>query len=563
MLRFLSIQRLAIIDALSIEFAPGFNVLTGETGAGKSIVVGAIELLLGARATADLVRDGADSAVVQAVLETKENKELIVRREISANGRSRAFVDDALVTAATLRQITVPLIDLHGQHDHQQLLDGAEHLLALDAFAMASGERARVARAWEALASAEQALAALSMDERERLARLEMARFQLAEITKIAPRAGEDAELGAQREVLRNVDRLATLSEEAYEDLYDAENAVIPRLTKIWRKVDDLAHLDARLVPLIDGRDTVGPILEDLALTLRNYRSDLDASPERLQEVEDRLAAVERLKRKYGPSLDDVIQRQLELEANVALYEHATERKGELESAADGARREYLAAADALSTRRRTAAPGLTARVVGELAGLALERARCEFRLVSVREEPTRWGRAGTDEGELLFSANPGESLRPLARIASGGELARVMLALKTVASTDQPGKTLVFDEVDVGISGRVADTVGRRLRSLGRHFQVISVTHLPQVAAYATSHFRVEKRQSGGRTAVQVSPLGTSERARDIAGLLAGREVTPAVLENARELLALAGESEAGTKGEGESPSRKARRLQ
>jgi DNA repair protein RecN (Recombination protein N) len=551
MLRFLSIQRLAIIDSLAIEFAPGFNVLTGETGAGKSIVVGAIELLLGTRATADLVRAGADTAIVQAVIEIKENKELIVRREVSASGRSRAFVDDNLVTAATLRRVTAPLIDLHGQHDHQQLLDTAEHLLLLDAFAGCGAERDRVGVAWDTLAAAEQALAALTMDERERAARLEMARFQLAEISRVVPQANEDELLAAERHVLQNVDRLAHLSDEAYADLYEAEDAALPKLARVWRRLEELAQLDSRLAPLLAGRESVAPVLEDLALSLRNYRDGLDASPDRLQEVEDRLAAIERLKRKYGPTLDDVVRRRVDLEASVGLLEHATERKSDLEGAAASARRDYLLAADELSSKRHAAARTLAERVGGELHALALERARCEFQLTAFRDQPSRWGRAGFDAGELLFTANPGEGLRPLARIASGGELARVMLAMKTVASTDQPGKTLVFDEVDVGISGRVADTVGRRLRSLGREFQVICVTHLPQVAAYATSHFRVEKRQVDGRADVAAQSLHGAERQQDIAALLAGREVTRAVLDNAAELLRLASESENKTKGE------------
>jgi DNA repair protein RecN (Recombination protein N) len=551
MLRFLSIQRLAIIDSLAIEFAPGFNVLTGETGAGKSIVVGAIELLLGARATGDLVRAGASSAIVQAVLETTDNKEVIVRREVSAAGRSRAFLDDTLVTAATLREVTTPLIDLHGQHDHQQLLDPAEHLLLLDAFAGAAPDASLVAAAWDALLAADRALATLAMDERERLARLEMARFQLAEINRVAPRPKEDDELQAERHVLQNADRLARLSGDAYADLYDAEDAALPRLARVWRRLDELAHHDARLAPLLSAREAVAPVLEDLALSLRNFQDGLDASPERLQQIEDRLAGLERLKKKYGPSLDDVVRHGQELEGSIGLLEHAVERRSDLEAAASAAKQAYLAAADALSAKRRAAAPALADRIGSELAGLALDRARCEFGLATYRDQPSRWGREGIDGGEFLFTANAGEELRPLARIASGGELARVMLALKSVASTDQPGKTLVFDEVDVGISGRVADTVGRRLRSLGRRFQVISVTHLPQVAAWADSHFRVEKRQVDGRPAVSVTLLGTDARRLDIAQLLAGRHVTPAVLENAAELLRLAGESESKSKGE------------
>jgi DNA repair protein RecN (Recombination protein N) len=557
MLRFLSIERLAIIDSLAIEFAPGFNVLTGETGAGKSIVVGAIELLLGGRATAELVRTGSETAVVQGCMETVDNKEVIVRREISTSGRSRAFIDDTLVTAATLRSVMTPLIDLHGQHDHQQLLDPAGHIHLLDAFIDATAEREAVEVAWKDYADAQRAVATLTMDERERLARLEMARFQLSEIQKVAPEPEEDDRLAAERIVRQNAERLRQLSAHAYEELYDDEVAAMTRLARVWRDVEQLAALDPRWQGHLVVREAVAPALEDLAFALRKYHGEVDAPPERLQVVEDRLASIERLKRKYGPSLADVIEHGHEFESTVQLLERASENKAELEARAASARAAFLVAASVLSARRRAGAPKLSARVEAELADLAMERARCAFQFEACPDHEEQWGSLGFDTGEFVFSANPGEALRPLARIASGGELSRVMLALKSVASTDQPGKTLVFDEVDTGISGRVADTVGRRLRTLGKRFQVISVTHLPQVAAYATAHFSVAKRIADGRSRVVVAKLDEASRSEDLGRLLAGPTVTPAVLETARELIRHAGESESNSKGESESPRR------
>jgi DNA repair protein RecN (Recombination protein N) len=551
MLRFLSIQHLAIIESLGIEFSPGLNVLTGETGAGKSIVVGAIDLLLGGRAASDLVRTGADVATVQAIVETIDNKELIVRRELSSSGRSRAFLDDALVTATRLREVMAPLVDLHGQHEHQQLLDPSEHLPLLDAFAHLDAERAEVARAWTRLCAAREAAAAIAMDERERHARLEMARFQLAEIDRVSPREGEDDALLAERKILQNADRLLRLAGQAYQDLYESEGAALARLAGVWKRLDELAVLDPRFLPFVTTRDAVQPVLQDLAFTLRGYSGELDASPERLQQVEDRLASLERLKRRYGLTLADVCGTAVALRETVSMLERSAGRRAELEVEVNGARAAYASAAGRLSEARQLAAPDLSARVERELRPLAMERARCEFRVSAQPDVDGQWGSTGFDRGEFMLSANPGEDPRPLARIASGGELSRVMLAMKTVASTDAPGKTLVFDEVDSGVSGRVADTVGRRLHRLGERFQVICVTHLPQVASWADAHYRVEKVVSGGRTSVSAVPLPPDARVVDVARLLAGQSVSPAAVETAREMLQAAGESKDKTKGE------------
>lgn len=565
MLRFLSVAHLAIIDTLNVELAPGFNVVTGETGAGKSIVVGAIDLLLGGRASSDLVRTGAEQATVQAIIETTDNKELIIRREITASGRSRAYLDNALVTAGHLRAVTGPLIDLHGQHDHQQLLDGTEHLRLLDALARADDEVAAVEAAWATLVSARQAVDVLSMGQREREARLEMSRFQLAEIERVGAQPGEDEELQAERLRLTHADRLQRLVGGAYDDLYEADAAALTRLAQVWRRLDEAASLDPNL-DAVEAHRQVQPVLDDLAISLRAYLGRLDSSPDRLQAVEDRLAAIERLKRRYGPTLDAAIDRARELKATIATLEAAADRGGELRARLASAEAGYRTAAQRLSEARSTTAQRLPALLERELAELAMERTRCAFPLESDLDAPERWTAAGVDRGELFISANTGETPRPLARIASGGELSRVMLALKTLASTDAAGKTLIFDEVDAGIGGRVADSVGRRLRELGTRFQVICITHLPQVAAHATAHYRVIKTVVAGRTLATMARLTEAEREEELARLLAGRAVTASTRATARDMLAAAaeaarpaighdrGESKDMAKGESES---------
>ncbi len=538
MLRFLSIRNLAVIDRLELEFQPGLNVLTGETGAGKSILVGAVGLLVGGRASADFVRTGEDLAVIEAVFEDARGEELIVRREVSAqSGRSRAHLNGALATSAALRETAAGLVDLHGQHEHQVLLDPASHLDLLDAYAALQPARARVAAAfaeWQALRQERDRLAA---SDRDNARRAEFVQFQLDEIRRVNPTAGEDAELQATRQVLANADRLQRLCTDAYTLLYEGDGAALASLSAVWKKVGELAAIDPQFQTHVAARDSVKSQLEDLAYFLRSYSAAIDASPARLVEVEDRLAALERLKKKHGPTLDDVLSTAVELEAEQNGLEHADERAARIESELDAARAAYVGEADALSQLRRAAAGEFSERLERSLADLAMTRTRCEVKFGADTGE-NGWSERGSDQAEFYISPNPGEDLRPLARIASGGELSRIMLALKTLASTDAPGKTLIFDEVDAGIGGAVADIVGARLRTLGGHFQVLCITHLPQIAAYGTTHYRIAKGVTGGRTMTEVSRLSVREREEELARMIAGAEVSASVRASAREML-------------------------
>ena len=537
MIRFLSVSHLAVIDRLELEFGPGLTVLTGETGAGKSILVGAVGLLVGGRASADLVRTGEENAAVQAVFERPDGREVIVRREISAQGRSRAFVDGALVTSGALREAAGALVDLHGQHEHQVLLDPAAHLDLLDEFAGLTEERAIVADAFRSWQTARDERARFAAGEQQKASRAEFLAFQLAEIDKAAPKRGEDEELAATRQVLSNADRLQRLCAEAYTSLYEGDDAALPALAATWKRVGELAALDARFAPYLEARDAVKSQLEDLAYFLRSYSEHIDASPARLQDIEDRLALLERLKKKHGPTLAEVIAKADTLRRELHDIEHATERTVELEAALAQTQAAYSTAAGALSTRRRSAATEFARVIEKALADLAMARTRCEVRFADARGE-AQWSERGLDEAEFYISPNPGEELRPLARIASGGELSRIMLALKTLASTDAPGKTLIFDEVDAGIGGAVADVVGARLQLLGDRFQVLCITHLPQIAAYGGSHFRIEKSVKGGRTATTVARVVGVDRETEIARMMGGAEVSASVLAGAREMI-------------------------
>ena len=536
MIRFLSIRDLAIVDAMNIEFDHGFSVLTGETGAGKSIIIGALGLLVGGRGGADLVRTGASRALVQATFETEAGEEKIVRREIPAHGRGRVFIDDELATAAALRTLGRELVDIHGQHEHQALLDPRTHIGLLDAYGGLEAAASAVAAAHERWRSAELQLEAEQQGARDAAARMEFLEFQLGEIDRVSPQPGEDELLRNERRRLANADRLLQLASGAYAALYEQDDSVVSTLGGVWRRLDELADLDSAFVEHAAARETVSPLLDDLAHVLRSYSAAVEVSPDRLAEVEARLADVERLVRKYGGSLDAVLERRTAIAGEIQRDAAGETRRAALESEAGAARAAYLAAAGALSTRRVTGARSLAPALEAELRQLAMPNG-CVDVTVETGLPEGRWGPRGTDRVELFLSANPGEDARPLARVASGGELSRMMLALKTLVATDTAGKTLVFDEIDAGIGGRAADRVGERLRALGGRYQVLCVTHAPQLAAHATTHYGVSKRVSDGRTRTSVERLGRDERTAELARLMTGSD-SSAALASAAELL-------------------------
>ena len=542
MLRFLRIRNLAVIESVEVEFEPGFNVLTGETGAGKSILVEAVGLLLGGRASSDLVRTGEAQATIEAIFEepgATGARELIVRRDLTSQGRSRSFINGALATAGALRELSARLVELHGQHEHQALLDPLTHLPLVDEYAELGALGVQVADAWSDMRSLREQLERSRMDAREKAARLDLIAFQVGEIEKAGPKSGEDEELAALKQVLASAERVQQLCEESYAALYDNDEAVLAGLGGIWKRVGELATIDPQFAPYADARDAIKSQLEDLAFFLRRYADGVDASPGRLQDVEDRLALLERLKRKYGPSLQDVIARRDALQRERELLTGAGERAEDLQRDLAAATDRFLAAARDLSRRRRAAAARFAAEIETLLAGLAMSRTRFEVRFNESELPQEAWSERGIDQAEFFVSPNPGEDLRPLARIVSGGELSRIMLALKTLAVSDDAGKTLIFDEVDAGIGGRVADVVGTRLGALGSRFQVLCITHLPQIAARGTTHFRIEKTVRRDRTVTSVTRLDREGRIDEIARMIGGATITEPVRASARELLA------------------------
>ncbi len=537
MIRFLSIRDMAVIDRLELELDAGFTILTGETGAGKSILVGALGLLRGARASSGLVRTGAERAVVEAMAEDADGGERVLRREVSARGRSRAFVDDRLVSTATLRAVGARLLDIHGQHEHQALFDPSTHLDLLDRHADLWPLRGSVRDAFAGWQDARQRLEQARARAATAVERTEIVALRLRDIDEVDPVEGEDETLAAERRLLANAERVHRLAAESYAELYDGDGAALDVLDRVWRRVEELAGFDGEFAPHLAARDTVRPHLEELAYALRSRAGGAEAPPGQLPAVEERLAKLERLKRRYGPTLADVIAHR------DGLRREREERAGEtdvesLEAAASAAGERYAGLARTLSGRRRAAAGELARAVEGGLGELAMERTQFEVAFLEAAEGEAAWTDRGVDRVAFYFSANPGEDIRPLARIASGGELSRVMLALRTVISTDPPGRTLVFDEVDAGVGGEAAERIGARLHGLAERYQVLCITHLPQIAAWGTSHHRVAKSVRDGRTLASVERLDGESRASEIARMMTGTRVSGTVLESARELL-------------------------
>lgn len=566
MIRYLAIRNLAVIESVAIEFEHSFNILTGETGAGKSILVEAVGLLLGGRATQDLIRTGEDVATVEAIFEGSDGAELVVRREITSQGRSRAFINGALATASALKDLSNRLVELHGQHEHQQLLDPTQHLSLLDAWAGLNEQQATVSSAFATVSDLRDQLDRLRMDDRERAARLDLVEFQLGELQKANLQAGEDETLAADRQLLRSADTIQRLCAESYAELYDTEGAALGALGRVWKRVGELAAIDPRFLPYLDAREGIKAQLEDMAFMLRDRAAGIDSSPGRLQHVEDRLALIERLKRKHGGSLDEAIAHRDRLAAEHQALTGGQSTVADVQERLRDSGGRFLREAQALSAGRREASGRFSKMIERELAELAMARTRFEVRL-STSEAEDRWSDAGIDTGEFFLSPNVGEDLRPLVRIVSGGELSRVMLALKTLGATAQAapagdraggGKTLIFDEVDAGIGGRVASAVGEKLAALGRRFQVLCITHLPQIAACGQTHYLIEKRVQSRRTVTSVEKLSGTARVEELARMMGGSAAGQKAVETAAEMLEAAqAKGEAVTKAKGETAGR------
>jgi DNA repair protein RecN (Recombination protein N) len=562
------LENYAVIDNLAVEFATGLNLLTGETGAGKSILIDALALLLGDKASSDVIRAGAERAVVSAVFEAEAAAEkplekileangldesddgsLILRREIATGGKGRVFVNNQPATVAVLRQLAPHLATIHAQNESILSFDGLARLGLLDAFAGSQLDAIETAfTAWKGI---RERIDELERGEQDRLRLVDLWIFQKREIDEARIERGEDERLESQKRVLANAEKIYNAAMNAFDLLYEGNGSTASSLRAAQKQVEELAKYEPKFEEALTALESARISVEDVGATVRDYAGGIHASPEHLAQVEDRLALLDRLKRKYGPTLDEVIQFGDDVTRKLSEVENKDEilrkLRAELAQAADG----YSRAAQALSKKRSDAARRLEKFVEAEINDLAMKSA---FRIeIATSKEESNWSASGIDQVVYMISTNPGEPLRKLEHIASGGELSRVMLALKASIESGKPStarssltiktrsavqRTLVFDEIDTGIGGRAAEAVGKKLKALARTNQVLCVTHLPQIATFGDHHYVIEKKESAGRTRTSIRRVTGEERTEEVARMLSGAKLTETSRKHAEQMI-------------------------
>ncbi len=558
MLSHLVIRNFAIIDHLEVPFETGLTVMTGETGAGKSIVVDALNLLLGGRASNDVIRTDEDAAVVEGIFDLADDTRLntlladrgietlpgqvMIRRIVSRSGRNKVFINGCLTTVATLAEMTSGLVDISGQHEHYSLVASERHVEVLDAFAELAPDRATMFDAYAEVHRLRGALSALQQNLRDRAQRIEFLRFQLEEIDRVKPVAGEDAGLRQELSVLRNAEKIAGAAGEAIGRLYDDHESASVRLSTAVAELQRAGSYDPRLAELAERLDEARILVADVVHDLQSYDNELDSDPRRLDAVQERLEQLRRLERKHGGDVESVLVASDGMRRELDDLENAEQRSSEIEALLDKAEDAAFDIASKLSRKRRAAAKVFAEAIERELADLNMARTRfvIDFALADLPAavaEVTLTS-TGFDAVEFLIAPNLGEEPKPLSRIASGGEMSRIMLAIKTVHSDRDAVATYIFDEVDAGIGGETADMVAMKLRATAEGHQVLCITHLPQIASRGNHHYRVEKHANGGRTQSTIRPLSIEERVDEIARMLGGTRITDKTRDAAREML-------------------------
>jgi DNA repair protein RecN (Recombination protein N) len=579
----LLVRNFAIIEQLELSFDPGLTIITGETGAGKSILIGAVNLLLGSRASQELIRSGAQEAEVQGLFHLAEPSavgkrldeagiphggELIIRRTIHRNGKNRVFLNNRMVGLQLLQDIARGLVAISGQHEHQILLDAEVHLELLDQYGQLGPPVTEVGRIYQSFCQTRDALDKLREHHREHAAKLDWLRFQLREIEAAALQPDEDDQLESERNRLHHAVTLRDAASSAQQVLYTDRGAVLEQLALVAKSLDSLTRIDPDQQEMHSHLNEARIHLEELAHLLKRYLNRIQVDPQRLAAVDDRLQVIRRLGKKYGPKVSDMLARAQELREAIAGEEGSEQSAGELESRLAELGREYLEQAAVLSRLRREAAERLAREVEHALHALDMPKARflVWFDPASGDRDanPRAFSTTGLDRVELRFSANPGEDLKPLARVASGGELSRLLLAVKTLLGGMEDTETLVFDEVDAGIGGKTAELVGLQLDKLGRRHQVICITHLPQIACYGSHHLRVEKESGEHETSTRVARLDPESRVEELARMMGGITISDKTRAHAREFLQRAQRQRTGVERQADqsksTPSRSAK---
>ena len=555
----LHIRNFSIIDDATVEFGGGFNVLTGETGAGKSIIINALSLALGERATGDLVRSGEKEAVVEAFFDippellnhsTRQlledsgidfNDGLIFKRIVSSRGRSRAYVNGSLVNVQTLSDISRDIIDVYGQYEHQSLLSADKQMDFLDAYGGLIADRQEVSGIYKSQLDLKRQINELVQKEKERAQGLDMLGFQISEIEAADLRPGENEELGEELKILSSAVRLAELANRAYDFLYSSDSACITSLSKVLDDLKEVSGIDARAGDAVKSAEEALLLLEETGYFLRDYKDGIDFNPQRLEQVQERLDLIKGLTKKYGGDIREILDYKEKALSELEGLQHAEERQDDLKTELKGLRNTLTEKARALSIKRETAAKKIESEVEAQLSELSMPGARFSIQITREKGDDTANGfkatHTGIDSVGFLISVNMGEDLKPLSKTASGGELSRIMLALKGIMAKGDKIPVLIFDEIDTGVGGRTAETVGRKLKYLSSEHQVICITHLPQIASYAEGHLKIEKKIKKDKTTVKISKIDRDERTEEVARMLSGK-ISAVSIRHAKEML-------------------------
>jgi len=562
MIKSLYIKNFALIEEAEIQFDRGLNVITGETGAGKSILIGALSMILGERASLDLVRSGADRAIIEATVSGQNNQkleqclkskeiewdeeEIVLRREISSKGQNRCFINDSLITNAALKEIGDFLVDLHGQHEHQYLLRQEVHIDILDEFVGLNQKVAVVHAQFKRVNDLRSRITDLLAQKESFHEKREIYEHQLKEISEVGPSPNEDEDLLQEEKLLGSSEKLYELTSRVHETLYDTESSVVSMLGKLVPDVEMLKNIDDRFGEIQRQFEASKISLEEISRWMSDYNHKIRFNPERLEEIRDRIARIQRLKKKYG-SIDSILLKQKELQEFIHLSENFDFEIDKLNKQLESEIKVYREQALGLSKERKKAAEILERQVEIQMTGLGMDHAQFKVYFEHMEDQvgwllvdgrPIKATIKGIDRVEFFLSTNLGESLKPLVKVASGGEVSRIMLSLKAVLAESDKIPSLIFDEIDVGISGRIAQAVGKTLSDLAHSHQTICITHLPQIASQSTTHFSVIKKVVGSKTVTQIKKLSPEEKIQEVAKLLGGEMVTETTLENAKELI-------------------------
>ncbi len=564
MLTSLEIKDYALIENIQVFFEPGLNIITGETGAGKSILIGAISLLLGERASSETVRKGSKKSIIEGIFDIGTNKkvlkflenidveydeEVIIRREISLKGTNRCFINDTPVQLSLVKQIGNLLIDLHGQHDHQSLLHEETHIDFLDEFCSIDKDLENYQKKRQELLNVVAEIKSLQKNEKSIKEKTELNQFQLKEINAVSPQKNEDDILEKELNILENSEKLFDTANQIYNSIYEDEHSVYDLLSELKNKIDEISRIDESVKSRLEEINSAFEFTKDVGDFFRDYKDKLEIDPKRIDEVRERVGAIYLLKKKYGGSLDRVLEFKEKIETELSISENFTEKIEELKKQADLIREEIKKYALELSNKRKKQAKVVEKEIVKMLAFLGINDSNFEVKFdldknvlsenyILINNEKIGINNKGIDVVEFYISTNLGEDLKPLAKTASGGEISRIMLSIKSVMAKTEKLPLLIFDEIDTGVSGRIAQKVGKVLKDLSKSHQIISITHLPQIAAFADHHYSVQKLKSNERVVSSIIKLEDENRIEEIAKLLSGEEVTDAALTSAKQLM-------------------------